>query len=126
MGPSIARLIQSYPARLRKQMVVNGDEAANLLERTGRDRLSRRYPPASRPGEFPAMRKGRLRREFYAKARLVGDVVVIDVAMPTPYAEYLSARGRLGGRAVIEQNRSQVQEILLRKGYNSLTRWFGG
>jgi hypothetical protein len=124
--PNISRLIASFGDRVLKQAEVNGREAALLLQDRLQDRLSRPYPPSSRPGEFPARRSGRLQRESYATSEVKGDSVVITVAQPTPYAERLSALGRLGTRAVVEETREQVLEIMLRKGFNNLERWARG
>jgi hypothetical protein len=123
---SISRLIQSYPARVRAQAASNGKEAAAFVQARLKDRLNTPYPPASRPGEFPHRRSGRLQREAYAVSGVVGSSVVITVAMPTPYAEPLHRMGRIGPRAVVDQTRAQVEQILLRKGYGNLERRHGG
>lgn len=113
----VSRLIAEFPHRVRKQAAANSKEAAVFVQQKLREALGRSHPPASRPGQFPARRSGRLQSEAYAKAEVIGDAVVITVALPTPYAERLAATGRIGPRAIVEQNRAQVEEILLRKGY---------
>jgi hypothetical protein len=123
---NISRLIQSYPDRLRKQMAANAKEAADFLEQKLKDRLNRPYPPASKPGQAPATRSHRLRDETYCKPEIVGDTVVITMASPTPYAEFLAKSGRVWITTVKEENRAQVEEILLRKGFNNLERWARG
>jgi hypothetical protein len=123
---NISRLVATFPERVRKQAEVNGREAAALLQAKARDKLGRPYPPASRPGQAPAKRSGRLQRETYAESKVVGDSVVITIASPTPYAQDLVESGRVWLRTVIEENREQVEEILLRKGYRSLLRIFRG
>jgi hypothetical protein len=123
---SISRLVQTFPDRVRQQVTQNGKEAAMLLQVKVRDELGRPYPPASRPGQAPAMRTGRLREETYAVSEVIGKSIVITLASPTPYASYLAASGRVWLRPVIEDNRDQVEEIMLRKGYSRLERLFLG
>jgi hypothetical protein len=126
MPANISRLIATFPERVRKQAEQNGKEVEAFLEAKLKDRLSRPYPPASQPGEAPALRSGRLQRETYCKSEVIGDSVVITMASPTPYAGYLVNIHRLWITTVKEENRAQVEQMLLRKGYNNLTRWFRG
>jgi hypothetical protein len=48
------------------------------------------------------------------------------MASPTPYAERLVKTGRVWINTVKEENRAQVEQMILRNGYNLLQRWFNG
>lgn len=82
------RLSQLYGRRLeaRKQQVdKNLKDMAALLDRTQKDVLGTLYPPASRPGEAPRKRTGRLQRESTVKVNPNS----VEFVAPTPYAKYL-------------------------------------
>jgi hypothetical protein len=48
---------------------------------------------------------------------VVGDAVVITLESPTPYAQKLVESGRSWIRPTIEENRKEIEDILLRKGF---------
>lgn len=109
---NVVSLIDEFQKRTIGRAVANSTRAADFLEAKAKEKLGTPYPRASRPGEYPRRRTGRLQREVKAKVRILQGAIVISLESPTPYTGSLLASGRILFRGVIEENRVRVGEML--------------
>lgn len=87
------RLSELYARRLearRREIERKTLDIAEVLRRHQREVLGESYPPASRPGQPPRKRSGRLQREATVKANPSTSTVSFD-STAVPYARYLKA-----------------------------------
>jgi hypothetical protein len=66
------------------------DKANRLMEQFSRRLDGKKYPPASKVGQYPARRTGNLSRSL--KARVKGRTIYIGTGTQAPYAKYLAAK----------------------------------
>lgn len=114
MAGRLADLVRRDLERFRAQAVRNLEAAAELLDDGLRETLAVPYPPASRPGQAPRKRTGRLRRESSAKANTGSMTITLSNA--APYAQYLRPT-RPWEDLTLKRLDAQVEEILLDRGY---------
>ncbi len=106
-----------------RRMVLAGQVKAmlELVRDRHRANLAKAFPPASKSGEYPRRRTGRLLRAVdYAPksvaelaAGLVGTVFYDGGA---PYAKHLSARGRRSIRDTVRAMRGELAALAARAG----------
>lgn len=89
--------LKEYKQSARSQLMLRATKAGLALRNQHRKNLNVPYPPASKPGEHPRRRTGRLRDGvlFRQKVREDKRNVTIMVEETTYYWVYLYASGRL-------------------------------
>lgn len=86
-----------------------------LAQQTLMDRLNTPYPPASRPGEFPHRRTGRLRQSVGVEPNTVEGIMANRYALTLYYepegyyGDILTAKGRLGPADVMNEVKQKLQ-----------------
>lgn len=108
------RAKQDIRGMLGAQLVV----AAQLLRSRHQVALAKAYPPASRPGEFPRRRTGRLMAGVDFEPRTAeecADTQGIRVFNDTPYERHLLKSGRLGVQDTWAKVRNQVAVMMVQR-----------
>jgi hypothetical protein len=100
-------------ARFQQQAEANLRAGAAFLQAETRKSLNRPYPPASRPGESPARRTGRLQAGQFARVGARGTIQLFNT---TRYAAPLR-RTRPWDALTLERVEGQLGEILTVRGY---------
>jgi HK97 gp10 family phage protein len=88
------------------RLKVKARQAAEVFAERGksyiRDSLSQPYPPASKPGEIPHRRSGRLMAAVTATVEEQGDQIRVKWGNTAPYSGFLeSGTGRMAARPFI-------------------------
>jgi hypothetical protein len=85
--PKLSEVYAQRLAARRREMAAKARAIGGAIDRAQKAVLGVKHPPASRPGQAPAMRTGRLRRESGVKVdESSGTVGLVNTA---PYARYL-------------------------------------
>jgi hypothetical protein len=82
-----------FNARLRGVLQGRAQRAVNVVVGDTQKRVSRPYPPASRPGEPPARRSGRLRSSISGQVSVTKREITATVRARAPYARQLDPGG---------------------------------
>lgn len=97
----------------RKQQIRENLQAmASVIDQAQKEVLNVPYPPASRPGEAPRRRTGRLREESGVQVNLdTGTIQLVDTA---PYAVYLKPT-RPWQDLALQRAKPQLDDLRKRK-----------
>lgn len=98
------------PVGFRKEINNRMVHAGLFLRNTHRENINRAYPPASKAGQYPARRTGRLRDGTLLEVA-PNKVSVIDT---TPYWIYLFRSGRKMLGDTYKQTRLKLYKIILK------------
>jgi hypothetical protein len=91
--------------------------AATILEAAHQTNLLTRYPPSSKPGEYPHVRSGTLWRSVTHDPRTNTEAmkeggVSVFYGPSAPYGDILTAQGRLSFADTMERVRSTIESRL--------------
>jgi hypothetical protein len=112
-GARLHNFIPEIIPKQRKRAERNLTAAAAMLDDAIKDDLNEPYPRASKPGEHPHKRSGRLQRETGARVNLA--TLTLEAFTSCTYYAKLVASGRLGVRASVERVRGLLNEIMRRR-----------
>ena len=110
---------KQYKKELRQAMLMRVIKAGLLLRNEHRKNLNTPYPPASRPGEYPRRRTGRLRdgvlfevgRGKAADGKYTTAVRAV-VRETTYYWVYLYGSGRLRLHETLMENSERIKRVM--------------
>jgi hypothetical protein len=112
-GARLHTILSEFVPKQRKRAERNLTDAAAMLDDAIKADLNEPYPRASKPGEHPHRRTGRLQRETGARVNLA--TLTVEAFTACTYYAKLVASGRLGVRASVERVRGLLNEIIRRR-----------
>jgi hypothetical protein len=106
-------------ARFKQQADANLQAGAEFLQAEARRTLGRQHPPASKRGEAPARRSGRLQAGQFARANLRSGTIVMR--NEAAHARFLRA-SRPWEDITLARVNAQLAQILTVRGYREALR----
>jgi hypothetical protein len=106
--------VKAAIGRLRGALASQLSAAARLAVARDRQALSRAYPPASRAGEYPALRSGRLAASADYNPKSLGEIAdaySVILFRAAPYDVSLRRRGRLGIQDTVRAYRPELAAL---------------
>lgn len=113
MAINLATVYRDRIIGRKKQILANQQAKRDLIHREIDKALDVPYPRASKVGEAPRKRTGKLQRS--TRVTLSADGMVISIGNVAPYAEDLLRRGRTWVRPTLDRIRPQLRALDRRK-----------
>lgn len=83
----------NFTRQMRSVLQGRAQRAVNIVANDTRNRVSKPYPPASRPGEPPRRRRGILQRSIAGFVTVTKREITATVVARAPYAKRLDPGG---------------------------------
>jgi hypothetical protein len=101
---------------IERQIVAHHARTGERLRDEVRAAVGDVFPPASRPGEYPAKRSGNLQSKITTETRVEGDRVVTSIRSGAHYSAKLVESGRLLLNGLAEKWRAAASAIRFTRG----------